>query len=189
MATNPFVRDLPPDANPFMAKPVEQPASVPEAAPPAEQPASVQGVPEPVLQAVAQLAEEAQSKPEPDSVETADIPHMAPKATPAPTPANDDELESPERASDEILAYLVRETRKAKALADEAAEKYALMRTQLWDASGHEVGELPGGAKFRAPSSRRSVDYKVLERKYPEVYELVVRTTEPEAGKPGSLVL
>lgn len=184
MATNPFVRDLPPDANPFMAKPVEQPAS-------AEQPASVQGVPEPVLQAVAQLAEEAQSKPEPDSVETADIPHTAPKATPAPTPApaNDDELESPERASDEILAYLVRETRKAKALADEAAEKYALMRTQLWDASGHEVGELPGGAKFRAPSSRRSVDYKVLERKYPEVYELVVRTTEPEAGKPGSLVL
>ncbi|UAJ15488.1 hypothetical protein SEA_PUPPERS_57 [Gordonia phage Puppers] len=185
MATNPFVRDLPPDANPFMAKPVEQPASVPEAAPPAEQPASVQ--------AVAQLAEEAQSKPqskpEPDSVETADIPHTAPKAPPAPTPANDDELESPERASDEILAYLVRETRKAKALADEAAEKYALMRTQLWDASGHEVGELPGGAKFRAPSSRRSVDYKVLERKYPEVYELVVRTTEPEAGKPGSLVL
>lgn len=177
MATNPFVRDLPPpDANPFMAKPVEQPASVPESAPPAEHTASVQASAPVDLPHGGLTAEPTEPAPTP-----------APAATPAP--ANDDELESPERASDEILAYLVRETRKAKALADEAAERYALMRTQLWDASGHEVGELPLGAKFRAPSSRRSVDYKVLERKFPEAYEAVVRTTDADPSKPGSLVL
>ena len=176
MATNPFVRDLPPDANPFMAKPVQASASVQESAPPAEQPASVQA------SAPVDL---------PHGGPTAEPTEPAPTPTPAatPAPANDDELESPERASDEVLAYLVKETRKLKALADEAAERYAHARTQLWDASGHEVGELPLGAKFRAPSSRRSVDYKVLERKFPEAYEAVVRTTDADPSKPGSLVL
>lgn len=104
---------------------------------------------------------------------------------------DDDQLDSqaPERASDEILAYLVKQAKAAKATMDAAIDEYAHRRADLWEASGHELGDLPEGAKFRAPRSSRSVDYKILERDYPEAYAKAVRVTEPHPDKPGSLYL
>lgn len=92
-------------------------------------------------------------------------------------------------ASDESLAELVEKARGLKKVADDIAAEREALRAQIWEASGHQIGKLPGGASFRAPTARRSVNYKALERDYPEVYADVVTVNEPEPGKMGSLYL
>lgn len=71
---------------------------------------------------------------------------------------------------------------------------YDQSRLLLWDMAGREVGEFttPDGIRYafkRGATSTRSVNYKTLESKYPDVYADVVTVKEKPADAPGTLSL
>lgn len=82
----------------------------------------------------------------------------------------------------------------SKVAREVASEVYSLARQALWEAVGQECGNFttPSGAtvKFkRMGRVKRSTRFKVLEEKYPAIYEEVVTQTPVDLTQPGNLYL
>lgn len=123
--------------------------------------------------------------PNPPSVGEGHPASGTPVASAAETPAPPSDTDPAE-----IKAW-VAEARELKSRMDADKDRYAEIRSKLWDAAGHRAGKLPGTtAKFRAPnlSPRRRVDYTALEH-FPEAYQAAVTETEPDPETPGALYL
>lgn len=135
----------------------------------------------------------ATTTPEPVQTPGAPVQDTEPVQAVAKEPAEEQgtklESHTPDQPEDEALLALVERARATKAVVDAATALYGQVKNEIWEASGHHVGKLPGGASFRAPSSSRRVDYKKLADQYPEVYAEVVSEREPEPGKMGSFYL
>lgn len=100
-------------------------------------------------------------------------------------PGTDDELRNPD--------FAVWCAAQGKALQNAGKGLYDNARLILWDAAG-EIGVFttPDGIRYefkRGATSTRSVDYKALQTKYPDVYNAVVKVKEKPADAPGTLSL
>ncbi|AWY05501.1 hypothetical protein PBI_MORRISSEY_59 [Gordonia phage Morrissey] len=95
--------------------------------------------------------------------------------------------------SEEQIKSLVLEGREIKARMDADKDRYAKIKTTLWEGVGRKLGKLPGtSATFRkgASAPRRKVDYQILEEQFPEAYEAAVTVTIPDPeNTPGALYL
>lgn len=72
-----------------------------------------------------------------------------------------------------------------------ASETKDVARTYLWNRYGAGTHATPDGVKFSLskPASTRRVDYKTLEKDFPDAYEAVVKTTMPGADALGRLTI
>lgn len=72
-----------------------------------------------------------------------------------------------------------------------ASETKDVARTYLWNRYGAGTHATPDGVKFSLskPASTRRVDYKTLEKDFPDAYEAVVKTTHPGADALGRLTI
>lgn len=82
----------------------------------------------------------------------------------------------------------------AKAVTDVSKQAYEtkqVARTYLWNRYGAGTHATPCGVKFSfaKPAYSRRVNYKVLEKDFPDVYEAVVKITMPGADTPGNLTI
>lgn len=95
--------------------------------------------------------------------------------------------------SEEEAKSLVLEGREIKARMDADKDRYAKIKTTLWEGLGRKLGKIPGtSATFRkgASAPRRKVDYQILEEQFPEAYEAAVTVTIPDPeNTPGALYL
>lgn len=93
--------------------------------------------------------------------------------------------------SDDQIKALVLEGREIKARMDADKERYAKIKSTLWEGIGRKLGKLPGGGSFRKAASapRRKVDYKLLEEEFPEAYQAAVSVTSPSPDASGALYL
>lgn len=95
--------------------------------------------------------------------------------------------------SEEEAKSLVLEGREIKARMDADKDRYAKIKTTLWEGLGRKLGKIPGtSATFRkgASAPRRKVDYQILEEQFPEAYHAAVTVTIPDPeNTPGALYL
>lgn len=94
--------------------------------------------------------------------------------------------------SEEEAKSLVLEGREIKARMDADKDRYAKIKTTLWEGLGRKLGKIPGtSATFRkgASAPRRKVDYQILEEQFPAAYEAAVTVTIPDPNTPGALYL
>ncbi len=120
----------------------------------------------------------------PDSRASASEPLLS-ESTPA-APASEPLL------SEEEAKSLVLEGREIKARMDADKDRYAKIKTTLWEGLGRKLGKIPGtSATFRkgASAPRRKVDYQILEEQFPAAYEAAVTVTIPDPNTPGALYL
>ena len=112
---------------------------------------------------------------------------MALTASAAETPS----ASTPVSMDDEQAAVLVQEAKTLKARMDADRERYDEIKGLLWDGIGRVAGTVPGtSAKFRPPvTTRRKVNYSVLESKFPTAYEAAVTVTTTDPSTPGALYL
>lgn len=104
----------------------------------------------------------------------------------------DTDPEGPSRVAmqpEDRLDLLLKEAREIKADIKALEERYSDLRLSIWEAAGHKIGKLPGGAAFRKLTSRRSVKYKDLKADHPEIYRKYVTETDPDPDAPGALYL
>lgn len=129
--------------------------------------------------------------PVPDGVgegppDTPDSRASASESTPAA-------LASEPLLSEEEAKSLVLEGREIKARMDADKDRYAKIKTTLWEGLGRKLGKIPGtSATFRkgASAPRRKVDYQILEEQFPAAYEAAVTVTIPDPeNTPGALYL
>ena len=93
--------------------------------------------------------------------------------------------------SEDEVKSLVLEAREIKSRMDADKDRYAKIKSTLWDGVGRKLGKLPGGGSFRkgASAPRRKVDYKILEEEFPEAYHAAVTVSAPSTDAPGALYL
>lgn len=118
----------------------------------------------------------------PDSRASASVTSTAGAAAPASEPL----------LSEEEAKSLVLEGREIKARMDADKDRYAKIKTTLWEGLGRKLGKIPGtSATFRkgASAPRRKVDYQILEEQFPEAYEAAVTVTIPDPENTGALYL
>lgn len=76
-------------------------------------------------------------------------------------------------------------------MSKQAYETKQVARTYLWNRYGAGTHATPDGVKFSfaKPAYSRRVNYKVLEKDFPDAYEAVVKITMPGADTPGNLTI